>query len=93
MPQIKTLAVEITENTYPIAVACLPARFAMVPFSKVDGCILVINEYRAASYCETSGREILVVENGWFPKEEFEDEFRYLTPGRKGANFAEVERR
>ena len=40
---IKTMAVEINDNTYPIAVACLPAGFAMLKKTEVYGSYLVIN--------------------------------------------------
>ena len=44
---IKTMAVEINEATYPIAVACLPAGFAMLKKNEVFGSYLVINHLLA----------------------------------------------
>lgn len=40
---IKQMAIRITRETYPIAVACLPAGFAVKPMNLVLGRILVIN--------------------------------------------------
>lgn len=40
---IKQMAIRITRETYPIAVACLPADFAVKPMNIVLGRILVIN--------------------------------------------------
>jgi hypothetical protein len=41
---IRTLAVEITEDTYPIAVACLPPGFALIKKKIVLGSYLVVND-------------------------------------------------
>jgi hypothetical protein len=41
---IKTLAVKITEETYPIAIACLPPGFASTNKKCVLGSYLVIND-------------------------------------------------
>lgn len=44
---MKTMAVEINENTHPIAVACLPAGFAMLKKGEVFGTYLIINHLLA----------------------------------------------
>lgn len=41
---IKTMAVKITEETYPIAIACLPPGFAQTNKKCVLGSYLVIND-------------------------------------------------
>ena len=41
--QIRTMAVQINEKTWPIAVACLGSRIASQPFPEVEGGFLVIN--------------------------------------------------
>ena len=48
--RIKTMAVEITENTYPIAVACLPPKFALIRKKLVLGSYLVINDLQIPNY-------------------------------------------
>ena len=64
MHRIKTLACRIDENTYPIAVACLPGGFATIPFARVNGCYLVLNEITAIIRgTDTSPTAALT--NGW----------------------------
>lgn len=46
---IKTLAMPITPDTYPIAVACLPPSFVLLKKKDVMGSYLVINDLRYPS--------------------------------------------
>lgn len=99
MKHIRTMAVEITESNYPVAVACLPATFALIPVEEVIGNVLVINALepmtrsRAMQYgygtrrmeSETS----VTLQNLWMPLELFKEEYKYTSPGRK-SGFAEV---
>lgn len=54
---IKTLAVKITPATYPIAVACLPAGFALIKKRLVMGAYLVINDLQFPDYDPRSESE------------------------------------
>lgn len=47
---IKTMALKITEETYPIAVACLPDGFALIRKKFVLGHYLVINDLQFPDY-------------------------------------------
>ena len=77
MHRIKTLACLIDENTYPIAVACLPGGFATIPFAKVDGCYLVLNEMTAITR-GTDTSPVAALTNGWLKPYEFDSRWRVL---------------
>jgi hypothetical protein len=65
---VKTMAVKITPETYPIAVACLAGGFAMIPLKRVIGAYLVINELQARRL-KGERSPALVLGNGWMSKE------------------------
>lgn len=69
---MQTMALEITEKTYPIAVACLPDMFLTIPVNQVYGCFLVINEIGVLKTEET-GMPIkhIAISNTWYDKETF----------------------
>ena len=73
MLNISTMAIEINEATYPIAVACLPARFAMHSERLVFGCLLVINARMVVEL--DNGRQALCFVNAWMTWPEFKENF------------------
>ena len=91
MHRIKTLACLIDENTYPIAVACLPGGFATIPFAKVNGCYLVLNEITAITL-GTDTSPVAALTNCWLKSYEFDSRWRFLTTNRDKHPFYEVER-
>ena len=75
---IKTLATYITKETYPIAVACLPAGFATIPVSDVLGKVLVLNEI-ASERMEGEGcRPFLVIANSWMSEKSFDKLYQFV---------------
>lgn len=98
--RIKTQAILITEETYPIAVACLAAGFAAIPFGNVDGYWLVINapgaHYERPTFDGDPGRTTLTVTNFWIHPKEFVDQYKIINqkPGRKpeGPTWVECEK-
>jgi len=87
---MKIMSVKITDEMYPIAIACLPAGFACLAKDDVYGSYLVINK-PVAHYDPNRGREpYLTFENTWCSKEDFEREYQWVTPARKN-QFAEIE--
>ena len=91
MHRIKTLACLIDENTYPIAVACLPGGFATIPFARVNGCYLVLNEVTAITR-GTDTSPMAALTNSWLESYEFNTRWRFLTTNRDKHPFYEVER-
>ena len=80
---IPTLALLITEENYPIAVACLPAGFA-AGYSKssvleIDN-FLVINKLGANEITlpDGEGRLLLTIENVWLHGKQFYEAYRYV---------------
>lgn len=69
-----TMAIAITDKTYPIAVACLPGEFVTVPRSAAYGCFLVINEIQPRDI-PLERSPITVLENSWLTREDFEDRY------------------
>ena len=82
--RIKTQAILITEETYPIAVACLPAGFAEYPFDNVDGCWLVINVPGAQDGDEYHSPRVGIY-NEWLHPKTFFAKYKDVNkkPGRK----------
>lgn len=82
--RIKTQAILITEETYPIAVACLPAGFAEYPFDNVKGCWLVINVPGAQDGDEYHSPRVGIY-NEWVHPKLFVDRYEVINkkPGRK----------
>lgn len=74
---IDTMAVKITEETYPIAVACLAGGFAKFAFSKVEGRYLVINELQI-KIPKKDDRPILIVGNGWMEEDYFKKNYTFV---------------
>ena len=91
MHRIKTLACRIDENTYPIAVACLPGGFATIPFAKVNGCYLVLNEITAITR-GTDTSPVAALTNGWLKSYEFDSRWRLWAKDDALFPFYEVER-
>ena len=91
MHRIKTLACLIDENTYPIAVACLPGGFATIPFARVKGCYLVLNELTAITR-GTDTSPVAALTNGWLKSYEFKSRWRFLKTNHDNYPFYEVER-
>lgn len=85
--RIKTQAILITEETYPIAVACLPAGFAAYPFANVKGYWLVINvpgTYDRNSFDGDNFSPLVTVHNLWIHPNEFSEKYDVINkkPGR-----------
>lgn len=94
---IRTMAVQINNENWPVAVACLGGRFAATPFSEVNGAYLVINEieqqfgfvrqYGGRRY---PNREI-TLSNNWYPAEAFKQVYGFDKRKNHG-QFFEVHR-
>lgn len=94
MHHIKTQAIKITEETYSIAVACLPGGFAMIPFANVENHWLIINTVTTV-YIEDLNQDIATIENQWLNDEDFQARFNEINKkaGRPAQNaWIEVER-
>ena len=92
MKYIKTMAVIISEETYPIAVACLAHGFATIPFGKVVGSILVINEICTKPNKKRNGEPILTLSNSWMSTDDFADMYRPIGLNFNFTKFLEVEK-
>lgn len=90
MTKISTLAIEINEETYSIAVACLPPSFALIPFAQVERDYLVINELRINYGAD--GEELLTLGNHWMDRELFHKTYFGGTFAQLAAGFTKVER-
>ena len=91
MHRVKTLVCLIDENTYPIAVACLPGGFATIPFARVDGCYLVLNEMTAITR-GTDTSPVAALTNSWLEPDEIDSRWRVLEKNSALPPFYEVER-
>lgn len=69
MENIETLAIEINERTYSIAIAILPPTFYTLPFAVVSDHILVINE--RATTEDAYGQTVPTIQNYWMTRAEF----------------------
>lgn len=95
---ITTMAVQITEKTWPVAVACLGGSFASRPFPEVEGSFLVINTpdrqdrfRRVRQFGGPSAREGILLDNAWESEEDFLEMYQY--DGRKNLEtFFEVKK-
>ena len=76
---LQTMAVRITEKTYPIVAACLPSAFMTVPLLEVWGCYLVINETSVVNASAETHDLHFDVDNVWYGKEEFLETYRWDT--------------
>ena len=65
---IKTMAVRITEDTYPIAVACLPSTFSQIKKKLVFDSYLVINDLKHPGYEITVPEDSEDVEEPRYPR-------------------------
>lgn len=74
MENIETMAIEINERTYSIAVAILPAAFFTVPFDLAKGYILVINERDLIE--DSYGQSYPTYVNCWMDRVEFLQSYR-----------------
>lgn len=71
MKHIKTVAFEITEETYSFAVAVLPPIFATIPIDNVIGHWVILNELAVTYTRDARGRQHLYLENSWMDAEDF----------------------
>lgn len=71
---ITTQAIVISDKTYNLAVACLPAGFATIPQHKVFGNLLIINDLVATPVGKKK-RPVLSVDNLWIDVEAFHRRF------------------
>ena len=92
MKHIKTMAVIINEETYPIAVACLAHGFATLPFRQVVGTILVINEICTKPNKKGNGEPILTLSNSWMETDLFTDTYQPAGQPFNFNKFVEVEK-
>lgn len=87
MQHLKTMAVLITEETYSIAVACLPGGFASYPFANVQGYWLVINDlsHRFGDEYNSPGPGFA---NTWIHPLKFIEQYKIINkkPGRQPEN-------
>lgn len=86
---IKTMALKITEKSYPVAVACLSGSFAIDSPKHAMGRYLVINEVNTIS---TEFEKAFALSNRLYTKEEFAEIYEFVDPELK-TNFTEVRRR
>ena len=82
MQCIKTMAIRITEDTYSIAVACLPPTFAQIGKDLVFGTYLVINALDT-TVDENEQQVKLSLTNFWSTEELFLVEYDFVGPVRK----------
>lgn len=87
---LKTMAVRITKENYPIAVACLAAGFATIPLKETLGCYLVINEISAESFRKEGIRPYLVVSNIWMTTKSFIDTYQFVDEMYDPEEFGEI---
>lgn len=76
MSKIQSMASIISEINYQIAVACLPAGFAMLPREEVFGNVLVINEFETKYFDNEGERPYLTLCNNWMTVELFHENYR-----------------
>lgn len=80
---IETYAIEINDKTYPIVLACIPSIAAIVPFSTIDGQVLVINKPTVSS---SKGQTQITITNCIMSKDAFTKEYQ---PGNPAAIYYE----
>lgn len=85
---IKTMAVKITEKTYPIAVACLAAEFLTASPKETYGHYLVINRV-VPETSETGPMKAFYMQNKTYSEEAFRASYEFVD-GELKTNFAEV---
>lgn len=84
------MAVKITEETYPIAIACLPAGFALYPLSEVLGCYLIINKLQIKHFGKKAP-SILQLDNIWLQERFFRKSWKFKDKERLD-RFSEIEK-
>ena len=80
MQHLNTLAIEITPETYSIAVACLPGGFATVPLDRIftkEGSFLVINEL-VARVIKKKNPPAIIIENCWMTGTQFRKDWMVI---------------
>jgi hypothetical protein len=87
---LKTMAIKITEDNYPVVAACLAAGFSAIPLKKVLGCYLVINELEVKNFSKEGDRPYLVVGNSWMTEKRFNLTYEFVDNKRDHTEFAEV---
>lgn len=75
--RVKTQAININEETYPIAVACLPGAFAEIPFANLTDSWLIINMFTSWGRDEYS-TPIARLSNGWVTANEFATKYNVV---------------
>lgn len=92
MKFVPTMAIEINQDTYPIAVACLPPVFATLSHQKVMDHILVINDL-GLIYDKTGRRAAgLKIGNAWMKREEFDSSYTTIWTADLPFKFVPVDR-
>ena len=86
---IYAYATIITEDNWPLAVACLPGGFAMYPMKEVIGSWLVINTPRVKTFKKKGKKSVLVLENVWMTHAEFISRYEIIG-GINGFGFVPV---
>ena len=74
---LKTMAIRITKETYPIAAACLPVRFLLVQPERVIGCFLVINEKAFHDTDNADAPRTITFDNAWYCEEDFLSAYKW----------------
>ncbi len=87
---LKTMAIKITEDNYPVAVACLAAGFAALPLKKVLGGYLVINKLEVKNFSKEGTRPYLVIGNSWMTEKMFNLSYEFVENEYDHEEFAEV---
>jgi len=87
---IEMLAVKIDDDSYHIAVACLPPGFINVPKSRAVGAYLVINE--PTLQILENGKELLVIANSWQSAEDFIEHYSFTSELVGDGQFSPIER-
>lgn len=89
MKNIKTMAFEINENSYSLAVAILPPVFATIPLDEVYKSVVVINELGVLWYGCGDAEQALALDSSWMSAEDFYENYDInITPIEIG--FSEV---
>lgn len=78
MNNIQKMAVKITEEIWPVATACLAGGFVKIPFERVEGCYLVINETYPERFIEMGLSPIITIQNCWLPAELFHETYTFV---------------
>lgn len=85
---IKTMAVKITEKTYPVAVACLAVDFLTAPPKETYGDYLVINRVVPGTL-GSEHKKTFYMQNKNYSEEAFRASYEFVD-GELKTNFAEV---